>query len=243
VAASVAASGKDSFAGHTERTEAKAAEPLRGAAWAVVDVGSPATRSMDYGKGWEGFTNDEVIEPCQGSECKGSEFQRVKVLDYKWQKPVTVGSSVSCHSLARAVPLVRVCRQRANVRVWSPPAALIPPTFPFPLAAQNYDMRARMARLIQQGSGQRLRLPESDDAHMDAVREAALSIYGDLRGPDGPSLEERVHWLADRIPPRVRQAAWTGFGAAVASVYWRYVTARAQSQHKQWKAQVAALDA
>jgi hypothetical protein len=192
----VAASGKDSFAGHTERTEAKAAEPLRGAAWAVVDVGSPATRSMDYGKGWEGFTNDEVIEPCQGSECKGSEFQRVKVLDYKWQKPVT-----------------------------------------------NYDMRARMARLIQQGSGQRLRLPESDDAHMDAVREAALSIYGDLRGPDGPSLEERVHWLADRIPPRVRQAAWTGFGAAVASVYWRYVTARAQSQHKQWKAQVAALDA
>lgn len=100
-----------------------------------------------------------------------------------------------------------------------------------------------MARLIQQGSGQRLRLPEYDDAHMDAVREAALSIYGDLRGPDRPSLEERMHRLADRIPLRVRQAAWTGFGAAMASVYWRYVTSRAQSQQEQWKAHVAALDA
>lgn len=51
---------------------------------------------MDYGKGWEGFTNDEIIEPCQGSECEGSELQRVKVLDYTWQKPVTVSSAARC---------------------------------------------------------------------------------------------------------------------------------------------------
>jgi hypothetical protein len=53
----------------------------------VIDVVPPATRSMDYGKGWEGFTNDEMKEEggCQTNEC-----QPVKVLDYSWSKPVTV---------------------------------------------------------------------------------------------------------------------------------------------------------
>ena len=104
-------------------------------------------------------------------------------------------------------------------------------------------MRARLARLFQQGSGTRLRLPDSDAAQADAVRQAALSIYGDLRGPTGPSLERRVHKLVDRIPPRVRQAAGAVAGAGVAAVYWRFVTARAQSLQTEWQAEVSALDA
>jgi hypothetical protein len=104
-------------------------------------------------------------------------------------------------------------------------------------------MRARLARLFQQGSGTRLRLPDSDAAQADAVREAALSIYGDLRGPSGPSLEHRVYKLVDRISPSVRQAAGAVAGAGVAAVYWRYVTARAQTLQAEWHAEVSARDA
>ena len=213
----------------------------------VMDVVPPATRSMDHGKGWEGFTNDEMME---GGGCEANECQPVKVLEYTWKKPVTVRSPMAApasppvprHS---SEPAVSACMVRARY----------PPTFcgqgrlgltPSPTpsaAAQEYDMRARLARLFQQGSGDRLLLPDSDAAQADAVREAALSIYGDLRGPDGPSLERRVHKLVDRISPRVRQAAGAVTGAGVAAVYWRFVKARAQAVRSEWHAEVSALDA
>ena len=55
-----------------------------------MDVEPPATRTMDVGKGWEGFSNDE--EPCEDNEC-----QPIKVMDYTWKAPTV--SDARCVAL------------------------------------------------------------------------------------------------------------------------------------------------
>ena len=195
-----------------------------------MDVVAPATRSMDWGKGWEGFTNsmddDGGNAADRSAACEG-DCQPVMMVDYSWKTP-----TVRPKGAHNSIPLFldgMIPAFPDQLRLNHAPWCLPKSDKMTVLHAQDFDVRARLARLFNGGCGPHIYISDSGTDLQAQVLEAGRLVYGEPTGAElARSIEEQVSNALDRVSPAVRKAVGLSAAVAVSAAYRQHFRNRSR---------------